>query len=194
MIHGRGRLRPSTFTGTAGKAPAIALLVNGHKYTGWKTARVTRGIESVAGSFDLSVSDRDWAIEAEDECTVMIGDVGLINGWVDEPNPHYSAGDSGLNVAGRDATGALVDCSAILESWEFKGVSVLAFAKKVCEPFGIAVSLQSGLTLPASPKKISVDPGDTAFSATSPSIHAAARTAVTVCRSSPAACRAFRRR
>lgn len=152
-------------------APEIKLRVGGKEYAGWKTARVMRGIESVSGSFALGVSERwgtqaqPWPIYEEDECTVLIGSETVITGWVDRRSPSYGAKDHALAVSGRDATGALVDCSAVLDQWEFRNVSVLAFARKVCEPFGIEVSLQTGLVLPPSPRKISVSPGDTAFNA-----------------------------
>lgn len=147
----------------------IGLRVGGKEYGGWKTARIMRGIESVSGSFELGVSEKwagqgePWPILPEAECVLVIGDEKVITGFVDRAEPSYSKDEAGLSVSGRDGTGALVDCSCVLEAWEFKNVSVLAFAKKVCEPFGIAVSLQPGLVLPASPKRISVSPGDLAF-------------------------------
>ena len=150
-------------------APAIALRVGGREYGGWKTARVMRGIESVSGSFDLGVSElwagqgEPWPILPEAACVVAIDGAPVVTGFVDRSDPSYSAKECGLSVSGRDGTGALVDCSAVLEAWEFKNVSVLAFARKVCEPYGIEVSLQPGLVLPASPRRISVSPGDLAF-------------------------------
>ncbi len=155
---------------------AVGLRVNGKEYRGWKTAQITRGIESISGSFELSVSERwatqaePWPIRQEDECTLVIGSKKVITGWVDRRSPSYNASSHALSVSGRDASAALVDCSANPElgAWEFKGVSVLTFCKRICQPFGISVSLQSGLTdeaLPKPPKKLSIDPGDTAVNA-----------------------------
>ncbi len=151
--------------------PALALRVNGKEFGGWKSVRVTRGIESVAGSFELSVSERwanqdqPWEIAEEDECTVVIGGVPVITGYVDKRAPAYTKADHSLTIAGRDRTGDLVDCSALLSHWEFKNTPVLTLAKRIAEPYGIAVSLQSGLVLPATPAKLSIDPGDSAFEA-----------------------------
>lgn len=149
----------------------IALLVNGHKFTGWKTARVTRGIEAVAGSFSLSLTERqansDRVIEVDegDVCEVSVDGEKLITGYVDSRSPSFGPGDDSLTIAGRDKTGDLVDCSALLEHWQFKGITLLKFAEKLCAPFGIRVSMQSGLTLPKPPAFTSIDPGDTAFNA-----------------------------
>lgn len=165
-----GRAPPPVSTDPAG----IFLRVNGKEYSGWKTARVTRGIEAIAGSFELSVSDRwvgqdkPWPIFENDECVVMIGSTPVITGFVDKRAIAYGADNHSLTLTGRDRTGDLVDCHPFLTKWEFKGISVLNFVKQVAEAFQISVSLQPGLSdsvLPKAPKKLSVDPGDTAFAA-----------------------------
>ncbi len=148
----------------------IALTVNGKKYEGWTSARVTRGIESIAGGFELSVSDRwrgdiaPWPILPEDECTIGIGGRIVITGYVDSRRSSYDASTRSLSLSGRDKTSALVDCSAVLKSWEFVGVSVLDIASKLAKPFGIPVTLNATGTVPK-PAKVSVDPGDTPFEA-----------------------------
>jgi prophage tail gpP-like protein len=168
--------------------PDLRLTVNGVVYTGWKSARVTRGIESISGSFDLAVTD-SWGelwgdterifrpedelrpsierirpIRPEDECEVSIDEMPLITGYVDRRTISYSAGDHSLSISGRDRTGALVDCSARLKHWEFLNASVVDLAQRLAEPFGIAVSAEYGLN-PRPVPKLSVDPGDSAFDA-----------------------------
>jgi prophage tail gpP-like protein len=151
--------------------PELRLIVNGVRYAGWKTAQVTRGVEAISGGFALSVSERwggqdePWPIVEGDECKLFIGDVPVITGYVDRRSPSYTADDHTLAVSGRDATGDLVDSSALLDRWEFLGVSLLTFAKRICDPFGIEVELQAGLGLPKPAAKLTIDPGDTAFEA-----------------------------
>jgi hypothetical protein len=48
----------------------------------------------------------------------------------------------GSVIEGRDVTGALVDCSALLPDVEYYNIGVLEFVKKVVAPFGIDVTLQ----------------------------------------------------
>ena len=148
----------------------VSLTVGGHAYSGWKSVRVTRGIDAVASAFSLSVSERwsnqqqAWPIREGDACVVSLGEDRVIEGYVDRRSLAFSASSHSVSVEGRDKTGDLVDCSALLDKWEFRNLDVLAFAKKVCAPYGITVSLQAGLVL-AKPKKLSINPGDTAFDA-----------------------------
>lgn len=153
-----------------GNTRLVTIQVQGFEYGGWKSARVSRGIESVAGSFDLSVSDRwtdtngSWPIAEEDECKVLVGGVPVITGYVDKRSLSYGASEHTLSVSGRDKTGDLVDCSSKLNQWEYNYVPVLTLIAKVCQPFGIPVTLAPGLAgfLPKPPAKISIDPGDAA--------------------------------
>ncbi len=146
------------------------LTVGGFAYEGWKSIRIARGMDAIANSFSLGVSERwasqqqAWPIREGDACVVSLGSTQVVTGYVDKRSLSFSATTHSVSVDGRDKTGDLVDCSALLDKWEFKNVDVLAFAKKICEPHNISVSLQAGLILPR-PKKISVSPGDTAFDA-----------------------------
>ncbi len=149
----------------------VALLVNGRAYAGWKSARVTRGMESIAGSFALGVSERwngqddPWPIVEEDACQLTLDGEVVLTGYVDRRAPRYAKDDHTLEVSGRDRTGALVDCSAVLASWEFDFAvdPVPAIVAAVAKPFGIPVTVQPGLTVPPPHGKLSVDTGETAF-------------------------------
>ena len=174
----------------------VRLRVNGREYAGWKTVQVTRGIEAIAGGFDLSVSERwngqttPWPIVEEDECTLLVGNDVVIIGYVDKREISYGSAEHSLRVSGRDRTGLLVDCSAVLKSWEFQSVPLLTLIQRLCDPFSIKVSLDpsvtgaavtlkvgkgggtvsaggagkhTGLGVPKPPKKFSVDPGESTF-------------------------------
>jgi prophage tail gpP-like protein len=151
----------------------VAIRVSGREYRGWKTARVTRSIEALSGSFDLNVSERwenqkqPWPIGEGDLCAVLVSGQTVINGFIDRRELSFSATDHSVSVSGRDRAADLVDSSALLDKWEFSHVDVLSLARQIARPYGLAVSLQPGLVLPsiAVPKKLSIDPGDTAASA-----------------------------
>lgn len=136
-------------------------------YGGWKGIRITRSIESIAGSFNLRVSDRwgmdeqPWPIREEDRCVVTIDDEAVIDGFVDKRTLSLDAENSGLVVSGRDRAAALVDNSALAAT--FKRKSVLTIAQTLAEPFGVRVTLAPGLALPRPERKIAVNPGDTIF-------------------------------
>lgn len=130
----------------------VNLLVNGQAYGGWTDVSVTRGIESIAGRFSLEVSERwngqvePWPIREEDECLVTIGDEALVTGFIDERRHAFDAESHALGVSGRDKTGVLVDCSAILPQKEFLKLPALDICSRVAGEFGITVRLQDGLT------------------------------------------------
>jgi len=146
----------------------LALLVGGRRYNGFKSIRVTRSIETLAGSFALDVSDRwgaleePWPIAEEDPCRVEIDGVTVIDGYVDKRSQAATATTRTLSYTGRDRAAALVDNSAVLERWTYYNVHVADFASAIARPFDVHVSVQPGLTLAKVPK-IVVSPGDTAY-------------------------------
>ncbi|HET9063679.1 MAG TPA: hypothetical protein VFO62_10360 [Candidatus Binatia bacterium] len=146
----------------------VNLVVGGRRYGGWKSVRVTRSIESLAGSFALDVSDRwgyqdePWPIAEEDPCRVDIDGTTVIDGYVDKRSQSASASARTLSYTGRDKAAALVDNSAILDRWTFYNVNAADFAAAIAKPFGIRVSVQPGLTLAKVPKLI-LSPGDSAY-------------------------------
>lgn len=146
----------------------VELEVGGVRYGGWKSVRVTRGIESVSGSFELSVSEMwadaaEWPINEGDACTVRIGDTVVLTGYVDVRRVSFDASQHSVDVSGRDKTGDLVDSSAVPKTWEFRNVPILTLARRLAEPFGVPVTLQAGLVLPPPPARLAVDPGDSVF-------------------------------
>ncbi|MEA4872178.1 MAG: hypothetical protein VB076_05125 [Synergistaceae bacterium] len=145
----------------------IVLYVNGKKYEGWKSADVTRSIEAVSGSFRLITNDKwdinkdPWKIFPGDKCRIEIGGVTLITGWVDSVAPSYSTTDHGIEISGRDVTCDLVDCSAVVKSFEIRGQTIGGLTKMLCAPFGIPVLDTAGDTevFPV----VAIQPGETVF-------------------------------
>lgn len=145
--------------------PRIGLKVNGAEYRGWESASVTLGIEALAGSFDLSVSDRwskekPWPILEGDQVSVELEGQQVIVGFVDNRNLGFDANSRSFGVTGRDVTGDLVDCSAVPTSWQFNGVPLDALIRSLCEPFGIPVAVIGDLQLPDPPVTFAINPGD----------------------------------
>lgn len=145
----------------------VELLVNGRRYSGWKSVRVTRSIESIAGQFALVTTDQwgdgePWPIAEEDACRVLIDGEVVIDGYVDKRNPSVSASERSLGYTGRDRAGALVDNSLILKQWTFRNLTLLEYATTIAKPWGIKVSVQAGVVLKKR-SKIVVQPGDKAY-------------------------------
>lgn len=146
----------------------VALVVNGTRYRAWKSIRVTRSIENLAGSFALEVADTtdgsSWPIGEGDACRVEIDGITVIDGYINDDDRSGSAEGRSLSYEGRDRAGELVDCSAVLDKWTYYSVDVAEFAKTLAKPFGIKVSVQPGIVLPKV-KKLVVSPGDTVYEA-----------------------------
>lgn len=139
-------------------------------YRGWSAVRVTRGIESLAGSFAVNVAERwpgradAWPIREEDACAVRLGDETLITGYVDQVELALSGTDRGVTVGGKDAAAALVECSASLGTWQLTGQTLLQVAERLASPYGVGVSVQPGLVL-GRISVVALDPGDSAWEA-----------------------------
>lgn len=129
----------------------IDIKVNGSIYGGWKSARIPFGIEQIANSFELTVTDR-WSgqdnaypIRVGSACEVLLDGETVITGYVDDNTPEFDAGSHSISIAGRDRTGDLVDCSAIHKSGQWANATLDKIVRDVCAPFGIKVIIDAPL-------------------------------------------------
>lgn len=147
----------------------LTLLVGGVEYYGWTAAAARLSLETVSGEFELTVVDkwegRDirWPIRRGDACELRAGEDVLITGYVDKSNPALTATERSLSVSGRDATGDLVDCSAVQSPDQWSGRTLEEIARILCAPFGIRVVAETDTGKPFPIFKL--QPGDTAFAA-----------------------------
>lgn len=145
----------------------VVLQIGSQRFTGWKRISITRGIEQLAGEFDLTCADR-WAINGQAqpvlpglECSVTIRGVPVITGFIDEATQSYDPNDHSLQIRGRDRTGDLVDCAAQTDGQAWEGRTLLQIARDICKPFGVTVTATGA---PGNPFMAqAVHPGETAF-------------------------------
>lgn len=158
-------------------APEVALLVGGKRYSGWKSIRVTRTIEGLAGSFTLDVSDRwdgsqaPWPIFEEAPCAVYIDADKVIDGYVDTRKLSCSSDSRSLSYSGNDRTIDLVESSVLIldsstkgHKWSYRNIDIAAFATAIAKQHGITVSVQPGLVLQRDPLLVA-HPGETGYEA-----------------------------
>lgn len=108
----------------------VRLLVNGAEYGGWKSVRISAGIERQARDFDLEVTDR-WPgqtdiprrIQPGDACQVFIGADLVLTGYVDATPIKYDGKSVSVAVKGRSKTADLVDCCPIPTGQALHGIS-----------------------------------------------------------------------
>jgi len=147
--------------------PDVRLLVDDKLYGGWQTIRIQRGLEQVAGTFELSVTER-WTgqdtprpIRPGAACRVLVNAEPVITGHVDDVRIRYDAREHSVEVSGRDATGDLVDCSAPSTQW--RGRTLTEVARALCQPFGISV--RADVTAGEPFKSLKSSEGDSVFEA-----------------------------
>lgn len=143
------------------------LYVGTEIYGGWQRVSVTRSIEQVANSFDLEVTER-WPgqstsrpIRPGEKCTLKLDGETVITGYVDDAEPTYDRQSHGISVRGRDATGDLVDCSAVYKTGQWANAKLDRIAKDLCTPFGIEVKVEVDVGDAFTSFKL--EPGETAF-------------------------------
>ena len=124
----------------------IKLTVNNVDYAGWKSVRIESGLERIARSFELSVTEF-WPgsgnnarrIFPGDLCEIRIGNDLVCTGYVDATPIDYDATSITIMIRGRSKTANLVDCSADTTTGQFKGLKVEAIAAKMAEPYGLSI-------------------------------------------------------
>ncbi len=146
----------------------IELKTNSKIFGGWLSASVTRSLNAVSGSFEISYIDKwegqndPWQIKAGDLCSLSFDNKLLITGFVDEISASYSSDSRTLTISGRDKTGDLVDSASLIPSKNFRGVSLASMANTLAEPFGVSVSSRSAAAN-ASIKNVSAQATETVW-------------------------------
>lgn len=145
----------------------LQLVVNGQRHEGWNRIRVHRGLEEIAGEFDLGVSER-WSetippieVRAQDMCSVVVAGETLITGHVDRVGHSYDPTSHAVMVNGRDATGDMVDCAAEHAKGEWRNADIGQIARDLAKPFGIKVVIAGDIGAPF--PVFALEPGETAF-------------------------------
>jgi prophage tail gpP-like protein len=149
------------------RAKGVQLYVGENIYSRWTSIDITRSIETIAGTFELSLTEKvggkkDLAsIQPGAACRVTVDGETVITGHVDETGATYDKDSHAISVKGRDATGDLVDCSAPFEGADLLGQDPLAIIKRICSPFGINVRSEVSALTPL--QQYTIEPGATCF-------------------------------
>jgi len=121
------------------------LAIEGENYAGWKSLRVTRGLERASADFELSVSERwalldnAWQIMPGNTCEIYLDDELVLTGYVDRYGPSYSKDSHDVVCTGRSKTCDLVDSSITNTDGQFKNLTPGQMARMLAAPFGIEV-------------------------------------------------------
>ena len=127
-----------------GALEMLELRVGGEIHTEWTGATVTRGIDRLASAFVLHAGLLPGATPFERfppfaPVEVRLGGELVMTGWIEAPGAEISGASEETSISGRSKTCDLVDCTPELRGTEFRGSTLDAIARAVCEPFGIEV-------------------------------------------------------
>lgn len=145
----------------------VEIKVGSQIFGGWKGYRIELGIEQVAGTYDLSVSEK-WSgqttqrqIRTGDFSQILIDAETVIAGYVDDAFPEIADEQHEFRVTGRDTTQDLVDCSAIHKSGQWVNATLDKIVRDICKPFGIKVTVATDIG--SAFASFSIQEGETAF-------------------------------
>lgn len=116
---------------------------------GWTEVRVSRGVETAASDFEVSVStpDPDQAqaravpIKPAARVRILLGGEPVLDGYVDDVKQSYGPTRHRVAVSGRSRTQDLVDCSVLLDGGELRQQSPLSIARQLAAPYSVDVRL-----------------------------------------------------
>lgn len=128
------------------KPDAVNVLVGSEFYGNWKNVSINRTMNSLTGSFRLSLVDKwrqtggQWPLKPGQKVNISIGKEIIITGYIDSTEINYEKDERTVTITGRDKTADLVDCSAIGTGLaEYKLMTLAILAQTLCTPFGIIV-------------------------------------------------------
>lgn len=144
----------------------ISIRIRGNKYQGWSAFGVTRSLEQISGSFELTAHNLPdfWdKFSLSDPVTVEIDGHIALEGYINAVSPQYDASGSSLKVVGRDAVGDLLDCAASVDDgFEFNNQSLVNILRTILRSYDIPLTVAvSGINKPIT--RLAVQPGETAF-------------------------------
>ena len=150
-------------------ADDITLRIDGVDWTYWTSVQVSRQMDAIAGTFSLSLADK-WVngaqalpIAAGMACQILIGGDQVMDGYIDQVRPSFSATAHGISITGRDKSADLVDCAAIHSPGQWLDCTVLQLAQALAGPFGVSVTAEGDVGAPLASFKL--EEGETAFEA-----------------------------
>ncbi len=147
----------------------VRLIVEGEEFGGWKSLRVTRSIETLAGSFSFELSEKFPAdptrrrLQAGLAAEIRVAGKPLIAGYLDAVERSYDRQHHAVTARGRDAAGDLVDCAHDYSPGAFRDIGLLQLAGEFAKPFGIGVLADTEMG--ESFKEFQVQVGETGFEA-----------------------------
>lgn len=141
----------------------LILRTDGQRHGGWKNARVRLGLQQMADSFEVSITEK-WGeakrrpIRTSQAFGLEIDGEPVITGHIDDVLPAYDSKSHELVVKGRSKTADLVDCSGTGQPIE-TARTVLQVARQLARPLDVEVVAEVDVGAPI--RNLEIEPGQT---------------------------------
>lgn len=148
----------------------MTLEVNGIPYTGFvDPISASASIENLCGTFTFTSSQptqSSFPIKKGDACRILINNIPIVNGFVEEITVQYNSQSHSITIEGRDKTCDLVDSTLDGKITFHAPLDLIAVTQKVLSYLGITnINVSSNVTIaPFSQGEIvSAEVGQTVF-------------------------------
>jgi len=123
---------------------SMQIRINGKSFEGAKSGSINIGIDSVANSFNATLTNF-WTssiseIKSGDSVEIYMNEAKRFSGYIDKAHP--AVGDDGnlITISGRSKAGDIIDCTPDTAQSEFKNQSFESLVNALVSPFGISAS------------------------------------------------------
>lgn len=147
--------------------PTYALIINGTRWDVWKGISISRSIERIGGSFNVTLAQSpekgflSSAMRIGLPVQVEVDGQIVLDGYIDNVGHGYNDTSADIAVSGRDKTGDLIDCAATVDGpYEFSNQKLEQVIERILKPYGIPLSVDVDTGKPLS--RIAIQPGETA--------------------------------
>lgn len=147
----------------------VTLWLDGRGWAGWTSVSIERGIDTVAGGFDVGFTnkvrtgDLAWAVSAGMPCQVTLGSETLITGFVDAVTRSIDSENVSIRLRGHDKAADLAECSAMNSPGMWRGQKLEAIAREIAAPFGLDIEVTGDTGKPFA--RFALQQGETAWAA-----------------------------
>lgn len=96
----------------------ITLELNGIEHEGFTSISVTRSLNAISGAYSFNLtSDGKVSLPTYggQPCRVLIGDIPVVNGFIETISASYDSSEHTLSLTGRDKTADVIDSSTLID-------------------------------------------------------------------------------
>jgi prophage tail gpP-like protein len=139
---------------TSSPSDEVEIVANGLQWGGWQTVSISRGVEVVPASFQISGTERypldqsKITIALTAPITVKIGSDTIITGYVDSVEREVTPEAHEVRLTGRSKLSDLTEATGFTKQWQLLNLTLVTIAREICSQFGITVSAPDGDTAP----------------------------------------------